>query len=296
MFCLKGQPFLKCFSLSCLAVGFIIHGYSQQFQKIAHRGGSALMPENTIMAMKNALDFGTGLEMDVYLSKDKQVFVYHDDVISPRFASNPDGTPVTKQQASQKKIIEFTYDALKSFDVGLRRHPDFPRKKSIKAGIPLLSELVDSVELYAHNGGLAKPSYSIEIKVPNAGLPANYKSDLVAAAIKIIEAKKITDRVIIQSFDREALEYLHQKYPHIKTAYLVFIGEDDFRENLKKLSFKPTAYSPAYKLVTAEMVEYCHKNNIQVVTWTVNNKEEIIRLKQLGVDAVMSDYPDYFLP
>lgn len=282
------------FFLSWLGVAAFLPASAQSFEKFAHRGGSALMPENTIIAMQNAMDFGTSLEMDLYLSKDKKVFVYHDDKISPKFASNPDGTPVTPEQAARKKIVDFTYAELKPFDLGIRAHPDFPRRKQVKAGIPLLSELVDSVESYAKRGGLPAPSYSMEIKVPNATLSPTYKADLVDAAIRILTEKNIAGRVIVQSFDIEALEYLHKTYPHMKTAYLV--GQGHYLENLKKLSFKPTAYSPPYPLVTPEMIEYCHKNQMQVVTWTVNNKQEIERLRKMGVDAVMSDYPDYFLP
>lgn len=295
MYHLKQQTIVKKFIAVGILVSIAVAGKSQQFEKISHRGGSALMPQNTIIAMQNALDFQTGLEMDVYLSKDNQVFVYHDDVVSPKFANNPDGTPVTKEETSKKKIIDYTYKELKQFDIGSRPHPDFPRKKNIKATIPLLNELIYAVELYAKNGGLKKPSYSIEIKVPNAVLPAAYKQRLTDAAIKIIAEKNITEQVIIQSFDIEVLEYLHKKYPHIKTSYLISEDPANYIANLKKLSFKPTAYSPAYKFVTSEMIDYCHKNNIQVVTWTVEDKAEIERLKKMGVDAVMSDYPDYFL-
>ncbi|TZF85836.1 glycerophosphodiester phosphodiesterase (plasmid) [Pedobacter sp. BS3] len=266
---------------------------AQQF-KFSHRGGRGLMPENTVIAMENALDFDTALEMDLYLSRDNQVFVYHDGVISPVYATNPDGSYVTKEQANKKRIIEYTYPELRSFDIGTRPNPEFPRKKNVKAYIPLFAELVDSVERYAQKGGLEKPSYSVEIKVPSGKLPELYKQHLVDAAMKIIAEKNITDRVIIQSFDVEALEYLHKKYPGTKTAYLVFIGRDDFKANLQKLSFKPTGYSPYYKQVTREMIDYCHKNNIQVITWTVDDKSEIERLRQMGVDVVISDYPDYF--
>jgi glycerophosphoryl diester phosphodiesterase len=280
--------------LASLNVLFVLSGFSQSFEKMAHRGGSALMPENTIIAMQNALDFGVSLEMDLYLSKDKQVFVYHDDKLSPKFGSNPDGTPVTQEQAAKKKIIDFTYAELKPYDMGIRAHPDFPRRKRVKAGIPLFSELIDSVESYARSGGLRLPNYSIEIKVPNASLAPRYKADLVDSAIRIIRAKNILARVIVQSFDIEVLEYLHKEYPLVKAAYLV--GQGDYLDNLKKLSFTPTAYSPPYQLVTPELIAYCHTNNMQVVTWTVNNKKDIERLRQMGVDVVMSDYPDYFLP
>jgi glycerophosphoryl diester phosphodiesterase len=296
MHCLKSKYALRNFILVCLSTWICFDAAAQQFEKFSHRGGRGLMPENTIIAMENALDFGTGLEMDLYLSKDNQVFVYHDDVISPTYATNQDGAPVTREQAAKRKIIGYTYPELKSFNIGIRPNPEFLRKKNINATIPLFEELVDSVELYAKKGDLKKPSYSVEIKVPEATLPPMYKQRLVDAAMKIIREKNVEDRVIIQSFDREALEYLHQKYPTMKTAYLVFIGQDDLHDNLKKLSFKPTAYSPFYKLVTPDMISYCHKNNIQVVVWTVNTREDIDHLKQMGVDAVISDYPDYFLP
>jgi glycerophosphoryl diester phosphodiesterase len=78
------------------------------------------------------------------------------------------------------------------------------------------------------------------------------------------------------------------------TSYLVFIGQDSFQDNLKKLSFKPTAYSPFYKVVTPDMISYGHRNNIKVVVWTVDTREEINQLKRMGVDAVISGYPDYF--
>jgi len=295
MHCLKSKYALRNFILVCLSTWIRFDAAAQQFEQFSHRGGRGLMPENTIIAMENALDLGTGLEMDLYLSKDNQVFVYHDDIISPTYATNPDGTLVTREQAAKRKIIDYTYPELKSFNIGIRSNPEFPRKKNINATIPLFEELIDSVELYAKKGDLKKPSYSVEIKVPEAALPSMYKQRLVDAAIKIIRGKNIGDRVIIQSFDREALEYLHQKYPTMKTAYLVFIGQDDFHNNLKKLSFKPTAYSPFYKLVTPDMISYCHTNNIQVVVWTVNTREDIGHLKQMGVDAVISDYPDYFL-
>lgn len=267
---------------------------AQNFEKYSHRGGRGLMPENTIVAMKNALDFGTSLEMDLYLSQDNQVFVYHDAVISPVFATNTDGSYVTKEQANKKRIIEYTYPELRSFDIGSRPNPDFPRKKNIKAYIPLFAELVDSVEIYAHRGELEKPLYFVEIKAPSGKLPELYKQQLVDRTMRIITKKSITNRVIIQSFDTEVLEYLHKKYPAVKTAYLVFIGNDDFKDNLKKLSFKPVAYSPYYKQVTSQMIEYCHKNSIQVITWTVNTKGEIEKLKAMGVDGVISDYPDFF--
>lgn len=267
---------------------------AQRFDKFAHRGGRGLMPENTIIAMQNAMDFGVALEMDLYLSKDNRVFVYHDGTISPVFATNPDGSVVTKEQSARQPVIDYNYRELSAFDIGTRFNPEFPRKKEVKAHIPLFSELVDSVEAYAKRGGLPPPVYCPEMKYMSKGMPPSYREHLVDAAMKIIHDRKIDNRVIIQSFDVDILEYLHKKYPQIKTLYLVFVGKGSYVENLRKLSFKPYAYSPYYKQVTPEVIAHCHKEGIKVITWTVNTRAEIEQLRVMKVDGIMSDYPDYF--
>ena len=63
---------------------------------------------------------------------------------------------------------------------------------------------------------------------------------------------------------------------------------------LKALGFLPSIYSPEYSLVTEELVKSCHDQNIKVIPWTVNDKATIERLKGLGVDGIISDYPNLF--
>src|SRR5690606_14963999 len=98
--------------------------------------------------------------------------------------------------------------------------------------------------------------------------------------------------VIIQSFDVRTLQVLNKKYPQVKTALLVSSGSVE--ENLQKLGFKPTIYSPNYKLVDAGLVKICHEKQMKVLPWTVNTKQEINNLKALGVDGIISDYPNLF--
>ena len=109
----------------------------------------------------------------------------------------------------------------------------------------------------------------------------------------VIKAKQIEDRVIIQSFDFRTLQYLHKKYPSIKTAMLIEdFDERGLKDQLKSLGFIPTVYSPEYKLVTEDLVKRCHEQNIKVIPWTVNDKPTIDRLKTMGVDGIISDYPN----
>lgn len=67
-----------------------------------------------------------------------------------------------------------------------------------------------------------------------------------------------------------------------------------FDEQVKALGFTPTVYSPAYEIVTDDLIKKCHKKGMKIIPWTVNTKEEITRLKGMGVDGIITDYPDLF--
>jgi glycerophosphoryl diester phosphodiesterase len=114
--------------------------------------------------------------------------------------------------------------------------------------------------------------------------------------MKVINEKNIQDRVIIQSFDFRSLQYLHEHYPSIKTSLLVEEGPDHlpFAQQLKALGFIPTIYSPEHPLVTPLLIKQCHDMGIKIIPWTVNDRSEIDKLKTLGVDGVITDYPNLF--
>lgn len=141
------------------------------------------------------------------------------------------------------------------------------------------------------------PYFNIETKTDpatdNVYHPA--PDEFVDELMKVIYEKKIDDRVIIQSFDFRTLRYLHKKYPLIKTAALIEdFDERGIMDQLKSLGFTPTFYSPEYKLVSEDLIKKCHEQNIKIIPWTVNDKASIDRLKAMGVDGIISDYPDLF--
>jgi glycerophosphoryl diester phosphodiesterase len=117
----------------------------------------------------------------------------------------------------------------------------------------------------------------------------------VELLMAMILEKKIEKRVIIQSFDPRSLQYLHEKYPFMKTALLVDLTDKkNFALQLKNLGFIPTIYSPEYHLVTPLLVKQCHDTGIQIIPWTVDDQPTISSLKALGVDGIISDYPNLF--
>jgi glycerophosphoryl diester phosphodiesterase len=115
----------------------------------------------------------------------------------------------------------------------------------------------------------------------------------VALLLAVVRAKGIESRVTIQSFDPRTLELVHKAMPALRTALLVDNAQG-LNANLQRLSFRPTIYSPHYRLVTAADIAACHRSSLLLIPWTVNTVEDIARLRQLGVDGIITDYPDLF--
>ena len=264
----------------------------------AHRGGRGLMPENTIAAMLAVMDNEkvTTLEMDLAITKDKQVVVSHDPILNPLITTKPDGSFIKATELNENIIYQMDYATVAKYDVGLKMHPGFTSQKKLAAAIPTLSSLIDSVEAKSKTIG-RKMNYNIEIKsVEGKDITEHPAPDeFVELVVSTLTKKNILDRTSLQSFDLRPLRVLHEKYPSIKTAYLVF-GADcaNAEKQIALLGFQPTIYSPEYKYVNQAMIDYCHQKNIQVIPWTVNTKEEINALIQLKVDGIISDYPNLF--
>ena len=268
------------------------------FDAQGHRGCRGLMPENTIPAMKKALDLGvTTLEMDIVFTKDKQAILSHEPFFNHEITTKPDGSPVMEKEERSLNIYNMDYAEVKKYDVGMRPHPRFPQQEKIKVHKPLLSDLLDSVDEYMKTSKRPLPYFNIETKSDPASdniyhpAPAEFVDRLMA----VIRSKKIEDRVIIQSFDFRTLRYMHEKYPSIKTAMLIEdFDERGIKDQLKALGFTPTIYSPEHKMVTEDLVKRCHEQSIKIIPWTVNDKARIEELKKMGVDGIISDYPNLF--
>ncbi|MCW3162332.1 glycerophosphodiester phosphodiesterase family protein [Chryseobacterium oryctis] len=296
---------------------------AQSFDKQAHRGGKSLYPENTIPAMKNALKMNvTTLEMDLAITNDKKVILSHDSFLSPELVTKPDGTSIPKDSGFYYKIYDMPYSKIQTFDVGMKKLNNYPDQKKMKAQKPLFSEVIDACESYSRELSKPLPFYNIETKTrpfsDNIFHPE--PKEFVELMMKIILEKGIQDRVIIQSFDPRTLEIIHKEYPKIKTAFLVEkvdeeklteqrthfknISVEKFKQypnhlngvagDMKFLSFIPTIYSPDHNLVTPELIKECHKLGMKVIPWTVNTKERLQKLKNMGIDGIITDDPRIF--
>jgi glycerophosphoryl diester phosphodiesterase len=177
--------------------------------------------------------------------------------------------------------------------VGSHGNPKFPRQQKLLAYKPRLAEVIDSAEAYARRRKRPAPYYNIETKTTPAGDGINHPApeEFVRLLLAVVNAKGIQDRVTVQSFDPRTLEVVHRLQPTLRTALLIE-NPGDLEQNLQRLSFAPTVYSPHYKLVSAALVQACHQRNLQIIPWTVNTATDAARLKDLQVDGLITDYPD----
>lgn len=264
---------------------FDIHG---------QRGARGILPENTIPSAIKAIELGANtLSLNAVISKDKQVVLSHVPYFNHETTTTPEGKSITLKDEKKYNMYEMNYDAIKKFDVGLKTHPRFQGQQKIKAYKPRLSDLIDSVELFVKQNRLAKPIYSIETKtIPNGDKVFHPEpGEFIELIMEVVKQKKMEKRVIIQSFDYRTLQYLHANYPKIKTS-LMIDEKENFEENIKALGFKPTIYSPYSVLVGKNLVDKCHAAGIKIIPWTVNSAKEISYLQDLGVDGVITDYPN----
>ena len=265
------------------------------FSAEAHRGGRGLMPENTILAMLDAMKYGniTPLEMDTHISKDNQVVVPHDDYLSPGFMLTPEGNEIPAADAKKYAVYQMNYDELKKFDIGTKFHTGFPQQKKIKTYIPLLAELIDSVQAEIKASGKKQRFYNIETKCgPKGDGVVNPSPEVfVKLLMVVIVQKKITPFVVIQSFDKRTIQIINKKYPKVKTSFLVS-NKKSYDENIADLGYKPFIYSPEWKLVDEQLISKAHADGVKVIPWTANTKEDIDHLRALKVDGIITDYPN----
>jgi glycerophosphoryl diester phosphodiesterase len=268
------------------------------FDQQGHRGCRGLRPENTIPAMIHALELGvTTLETDVVISKDKQAVLSHEPFFNHEISTTPAGKRVQTSEEKTLNLYQMTYEEIQKFDVGLAPHPRFPRQQKMPAVKPRLEDMIDSVINYCHQHNRPLPFFNIETKSEASGDNIFHPEpiEFVDIIISVINRKKINSYVIIQSFDPRTLQYLHSKYPNIKTALLIEdYDKRSLDDQLKNLGFTPTIYSPAHQLVTSALVQQCKEKSMLLIPWTVNDLPSLQRLKDMGVNGIISDYPDLF--
>ena len=259
-----------------------------------HRGCRGLLPENSIPAFLKALELGvTTLELDLAVSRDSQLIVSHEPWLNPDICLKADGSAVEKSEAENLLIWKMSVEEIQKCDCGSRGNPRFKEQKTMRTVKPTLRQIVEAVRKQADFLRKPMPFFNIEIK-SQPDFDEKYTPSVSTFARLVFEeinALKIAKQSCIQSFDPRSLEAIHKLNPSQTTALLV---ENiwGLNTNLKKLTFTPSVYSPYFKLIGKKTVDSCHARNIKIIPWTVNEVSDMKAVAKMGVDGIITDYPD----
>jgi len=264
------------------------------FEVQGHRGARGLMPENTIPAFQQAIDLGVHtVEMDVVVSADSQLIVSHEPWFHHHISTTPEGDPVAEAEAADYNIFEMTVDEVQAFDVGRRSHPRFPEQQTLEAVKPTLRAAIEAMEDHVAAHGVAPLRYNIETK----SRPAWYDTyqpqpDVFAELLRDeLQDLGVLDRTIIQSFDPATLVAFRELTDAGATALLVSAASN-IEPAMSALGFTPDILSPNYKMVDEDLLADAQAAGMRVIPWTVNEPPAMERLIALGVDGLITDYPD----
>ena len=231
---------------------------------IGHRGAMASAPQNTLAAFRKAAEVGAdGVELDVHLSRDGAVVVMHDFVVD----RTTDGTG----RVAQKTLAE-----LKALDAGGKFSPEFAGER-----IPTLSKVFDVLE--------GKLLVNVELKAPDR----SRDTSLVAPVLEVVRKHGMDRRVLFSSFNSHVLHAMKQLAPDIPIGLLYAPDSPMYARRAWLDPFEPhEARNPHYSLLTGPIVRWYHRRGLRVNTWTVNEPDEMRRLIEAGVDAIITNKPD----
>jgi glycerophosphoryl diester phosphodiesterase len=228
---------------------------------IAHRGAAGIAPENTKLAFLKALDLGAdAIELDVQLTCDDVCIVFHDDTLD----RTTDGTGL---------VSETDFDTISKLDAGSWFSASFKRLE-----VPTLEEVLKTI------GG--RTLINIELKADKARIER-----LVKHAVTAVARFELFDAIVFSSFQVEAIEMVRKLVPRAKIGVLctprrlaqaVAVGVRLGVENIH----------PHVSMVDRELVSDAHRRGWRVWTWTANEPGEIELMSALGVDGIITDYPD----
>jgi glycerophosphoryl diester phosphodiesterase len=286
------------------------------FDLQGHRGARGLEPENTLAAFRTALAIGvTTLELDLAMTKDGVLVISHDRRLNPDHTRGPDGKFL---DAVGPAIHSLTLAEVKRYDVG-RLKPGtayaaaFPEQRGMDGvRIPALTELFDLV----HREGAEHVRFNIETKLtPTSGNETPDPETFTAAFVAAVREAGLNARVSLQSFDWRTLVVAHRVAPEIERICLTMDGGtgdtlqrgregpspwtagfdiDDFGGSTPRLVAAAgcPVWSPLFRDLTPQALAESKSLALKVIPWTVNERAEMARLIALGVDGLITDYPD----
>jgi glycerophosphoryl diester phosphodiesterase len=293
----------KILIVALLALALPVHAFDLQ----GHRGARGLMPENTLPAFERAAEIGVAtLELDVGITKDGAVIVAHDRRLNPEITRDAQGRWIA---TPGPRIRDLTFAELKAFDVGgIKPDTAYARQFSSQTPVP-----GTSMPLLAAVAALPG-RFNIETKIsplaPDDTLDPEAFARILIAEIRRLD---IASRTTIQSFDWRTLSVVAREAPDIARAYLtierganetIFKGKGvspwtgiDAGQHANSTPRVVKAaggaiWSPFWRDLSPEIVAEAKALGLAIIPWTVNEAADVARLIDMGVDGLITDYPD----
>jgi glycerophosphoryl diester phosphodiesterase len=253
-----------------------------------HRGARGVRLENTLPAFEAAIEAGVDMiELDVVVTKDGELVIFHDFFINPDICANPDGSDIP---FPVPLIYSLSLFELKQFEC--KPDPLFPEQLPTKGiRIPTLQELFTMISNSSHPHA-KKVQLNLEIKRdPNQPELTPLPAVLAEKVLDIVKKNDFSNRVYYSSFDSEVLFELRRLDADISIAYL---KEGDLEYVIETaLELKACIVSPEYTLIRdANFVHSLKQLGFKVVVWTVNDNDHMMELIKLGVNGIITDYPE----
>lgn len=229
----------------------------------AHRGSRAYAPENTLAAFKLAVAQGApAIELDAKLTADGEIVVFHDDTLE-------------RTTNGRGKLHEHSLAALKELDAGKHFAAEFSGEK-----IPTLAEVFEAV---AH-------LIFINIELKNYTSPGDQLPDKVA---DLVQRNGLQKRVMFSSFNLFALQRVSKLLPEVPRGLLALPGIKGApaRSWLGRMGLDYQAIHPETRDTNPRLIQKAHQLGKRVHVYTVNQRQEMVRLCQAGVDGIITDDP-----
>lgn len=235
--------------------GVLHMGLDNPVEVTAHRGYSAVYPENTIPAFKGAIQVGADwAELDVQQTADGEVIVMHDSNLK-------------RTTGLDKEVWQVTWDEIKDLDNG-----SWFDKKYQTVRIPTLEEVLKVCRGKIH--------LNIEIK------PSGHDKDLEEQVAKLLKKYHMRDTCVVSSLKYDSLRKIKQADDSIETAYITSVSYGNFTD----LEYAD-GYSVESTLLSKGFVNKAQKAGKQIYVWTVNSEERLEKVVGMGIDNVITDDP-----
>ncbi len=301
-FLLYSSPFMLLFiAFSLLEPYFYVNFFAstsldrlkgKDFVVIAHKGasGEKLAPENTLPAIEMALEMGVDMiELDVRHTKDEEIVVFHDATLerTTNFREWKEANNITDDRGSG--VEAYTLEEIKQLDAG-----SWKDSKWTGTQVPTLKEALDLID--------GRCQVLIEIKHMDHPHYHDFSEKLVEV---IHKEKKGVEWIILQSYEQEYIDDVHELDDHIQTKRLI-IGEDSapllafYLETRMLLghakeSNRTKALNPEWTTLSPRRIFRMHARGYEVFAYPVNTREDMIKMLNAGVDGIITDNPDVLL-